>query len=133
MKKTIKIISIAAVFAMMVTLAACNKNDSKKEESGSGTSVAEQSTQEPVDPIVGKWQSKDLPDYIYTFNADGTGKYDMPGKVLDLTYTTESGKITISFQGEGYTPVTLDYIVEGDSVNIKDSFGNDTFYLKVKE
>ena len=133
MKKAIKILSIAAVLAMVFTLAACNKNDSETENSGSGASVSEQSTQEPADPLVGKWQSKDLPDYIYTFNADGTGKYDMPGKVLDLTYTTEAGKITISFQGEGYTPVTLDYIVEEDRINIKDSFGNDTFYLKVNE
>lgn len=133
MKKAIKLLSIAAVLAMMFTLAACHKNDSETENSGSGEAISEQSTQEPADPLVGKWQSKDLPDYIYTFNADGTGQYDMAGKVLDLTYTTEDGKITISFTADGYTPVTLNYELNGDKLNIKDSFGKDTFYIRVKE
>lgn len=133
MKKAIKLLSIAAALAMIFTLAACNKNDSETEESSSGASVSEQTTQETADPIVGKWQSKDLPDYIYTFNADGTGQYDMAGNILDLTYTTEEGKITISFTADGYTPVTLSYELDGDRLNIKDSYGKDTFYIRVKE
>ena len=63
------------------------------------------------------------------FTNGMTGNDNKITKAADL----EAGKITISFQGEGYTPVTLDYVVEGDSINIKDSFGNDTFYLRVNE
>lgn len=130
MKKAIKLLSIAAALAMIFTLAACNKNDNDTEESSAASVVSEQ----PVNPLAGKWQSKDLPDYIYTFNADGTGQYDMAGKVLELGYeTTEEGTITISFHEEGYTPVTLRYELDGDTLNIKDSFGKDTFYIRVKE
>lgn len=130
MKKSIKILSIAAVLAMICTFAACNKNDSETGESSTVSAVSEQSTN---DPIVGKWQSEQLPDYVYTFDADGTGQYDMAGNILDLTYTTEDGKITISFTADGYTPVTLNYELDGDKLNIKDSFGKDTFYVRVKE
>ena len=57
----------------------------------------------------------------------------MAGKVLELGYeTTEEGTITISFHEEGYTPVTLRYELDGDTLNIKDSFGSDTIYLRVK-
>ena len=129
MKKVIIILSIAAALTMVCTLAACNKNDSDNEGSSAASVVSEQ----PADPLAGKWQSKDLPDYIYTFNADGTGQYDMAGKVLELGYeTTEEGTITISFHEEGYTPVTLRYELDGDTLNIKDSFGSDTIYLRVK-
>ena len=54
----------------------------------------------------------------------------MAGKVLELNYATEDGKITLTFLEEGYTPVTLDYELDGDRLNIKDSFGKDTFYVK---
>ena len=57
----------------------------------------------------------------------------MAGNTLDLNYATENDKITITFLAEGYTPITLDYVLEGDRLNIKDSFGNDTFYVRVKE
>lgn len=129
MKKAIKLLSIAAVLAMICTFAACNKNDSDTDKSSADSVVSEQ----PANPLAGKWQSKDLPDYIYTFNADGTGQYDMAGKILELGYTTEEGTITISFHEEGYTPVTLRYELDGDTLNIKDSFGSDTIYLRVKE
>ena len=57
----------------------------------------------------------------------------MAGNTLDLNYATENDKITITFLAEGYTPIALDYVLEGDRLNIKDSFGNDTFYVRVKE
>ena len=96
-------------------------------------SVTERSVEEKeIDFLAGQWQSEQFSEYIYTFNGDGTGKYDMAGNVLDLNYETEDGKITLTFLEEGYTPVTLDYELDGDRLNIKDSFGKDTFYLKVK-
>ena len=128
MKKAVKILSIAAVLAMIFTLAACHKNDSDSEESSAASVVSEQ----PVNPLAGKWQAKDLPDYIYTFNADGTGQYDMAGNILELTYTVQDGKITMTFLTQGYQPVTLAYVLDGDRLNIKDSFGSDTFYNRVQ-
>lgn len=130
MKKSIRLLAVVSVLAVLCAFAGCNKNDSETGKSSTVSAVSEQSAN---DPIVGKWQSEKLPDYVYTFNADGTGQYDMAGNILELTYTTEDGKITISFTADGYTPVTLNYELDGDKLNIKDSFGSDTFYLRVKE
>ena len=57
----------------------------------------------------------------------------MAGKILEMTYSTENGKITMNYTTEGYSSVTLDFVLEGDRLNIKDSFGKDTFYVRVKE
>lgn len=127
MKKSIKLIAIVSVITVLCSFAGCNRNEGNTGNESQVSSVSEQS----LDPLAGQWQSEELSDYIYTFNGDGTGKYDMAGKVLELNYATEDGKITLTFLQEGYTPVTLDYELDGDRLNIKDSFGKDTFYVKV--
>ncbi len=124
MKKTVKLLAILSALTMLFAVAGCHNQTT--EESQVST-VSEQ----PVDPLAGQWQSEEFPDYIYTFGGDGTGQYDMAGKVLELNYATEDGKITLTFLAEGYTPVTLDYELDGDRLNIKDSFGKDTFYVKM--
>lgn len=125
MKKTVKLLAVISALIMLFAFAGCHNRTT--EESQVST-VSEQL----IDPLAGQWQSEELPDYIYTFNSDGTGQYDMAGKVLELNYTTGDGKITLTFLAEGYTPVTLDYELDGDRLNIKDSFGKDTFYMRVK-
>jgi len=127
MKKAIKLLAVISAMAILCSFAGCNRNNENSGNESQVSSVSEQS----LDPLAGKWQSEELSDYIYTFNGDGTGKYDMAGKVLELNYATEDGKITLTFLQEGYTPVTLDYELDGDRLNIKDSFGKDTFYVKV--
>ena len=108
----------------------CDITHNRTTEESQVSDVSEQT--QPLDPLAGQWQSEQLSDYIYTFNGDGTGKYDMAGNVLDLNYATKDGRITLTFLAEGYTPVTLDYELDGDRLNIKDSFGKDTFYMRVK-
>ena len=130
MKKATFIKSLAVMLGISSVLgfAGCSKSGNNHSD------VSEQSAVESVsDSLEGMWQSEQLSDYIYTFRADGTGQYDMAGKVLALEYTTDEGKITLSFLEEGYTPVTLEYILDGDRLNIKDSFGKDTFYKRVSE
>lgn len=133
-KKILRISAIAIAAASLFAFAACNNNDNDSEQSRQ-TSVASEPPKEsePADPLVGKWQAETLPEYVYTFNADGSGQYDMAGTILEMNYSTENGKITMNYTTEGYSSVTLDYVFEGDRLNIKDSFGKDTFYLKVKE
>lgn len=126
MKKAIKLLAVISAMATLCSFAGCNRNNENSGNESQVSSVSEQS----LDPLAGQWQSEELSDYIYTFNGDGTGKYDMAGKVLELNYATEDGKITLTFLEEGYTPVTLDYELDGDRLNIKDSFGKDTFYVK---
>ena len=130
-RSTIKALLAIASAAAVLAFAGCQKNEAEPKEESKPSTISEQQTE--VDPLVGKWQSENLPDYVYVFNDDGTGQYDMAGNKLDLTYTTENGKITITFLAEGYTPVTLEYVLDRDRLNIKDSFGTDTFYVRVKE
>ena len=130
MKKTVKLLAIVSALTMLFAFAGCNRNNGNTGNESQVSTVSEQ--EQSLDPLAGQWQSEQLSDYIYTFNGDGTGKYDMAGKVLELNYTLENDKITLTFLEEGYTPVTLDYELDGDRLNIKDSFGKDTFYVKVK-
>jgi len=131
-KIILRISAIAIAAASLFMFTACNNNNS---EQSSETSVVSEPSEElePADPLVGKWYAETLPDYVYTFNADGSGQYDMAGTILEMNYSTENGKIKMNYTTEGYSSVTLDYILEEDRLNIKDSFGKDTFYLKVKE
>lgn len=128
MKRIIRSLAVVLVLASLCAFTACNNNGGSAGESGS-----EESVLKTDDRLYGKWQSEKKSNYVYTFNADGTGQYDMGGNVLELTYTNEDGKITLSFIQEGYTPVTLSYELDGDRLNIKDSYGKDTFYIRVKE
>lgn len=130
-KTILRISAIAIAAASVFMFAACNKNDNDSEQSSQTSVVSEPS--EPADPLVGKWQAETLPEYVYTFNADGSGQYDMAGTILEMNYSTENGKITMNYTTEGYSSVTLDYILEEDRLNIRDSFGKDVFYLRVKE
>ena len=118
--------------AIMTALTGCGGNDSTSSsapsETASGSSASEVS--ETANPLIGQWQAQQVEEAIYTFNEDGTGEYLIMGTVMPLEYQLSDGKITISFKMEGYTPMTLDYDLNGTVLNIKDSFGNDTFYDK---
>lgn len=129
MKNTLIKRIFAVMFAVMIAAAFAGCNNQNEEES---SSIPTESETVPSDPLVGQWRSKRLPDYVYTFNSDGSGQYDMAGKVLKMTYTTEDGKISLNYLEEGYSTVTLNYILDGDTLNIKDSYGKDTFYERVE-
>ena len=80
--------------------------------------------------LVGYWKNDELGyDFVYTFNADGTGNYDAAGTQMPFTYKLDGNKI--SFLYDGYTE-TLDttFTVNGDELVIKDSNDLDTIYKK---
>ena len=82
--------------------------------------------------IVGSWKNDELGyDFIYTFNEDGTGKYDAAGTNMEFTYTTEGDKISILYTGVT-VPFETEYRIDGDTLNVVDSVGNDTLYKRVK-
>ena len=122
---------IVSAVCVLGTWTGCGKNDNPPQESSTTPSMTESVSEVAPDSLEGQWQSESNPGFVYTFEHDGTGQYDMAGNVLNLQYTTDSGKITLTFLQEGYSAVTLDYVLEGDRLNIKDSFGNDTFYMRV--
>ena len=75
--------------------------------------------------LVGKWQSKDYSSYVYTFNEDGTGDYSGS----KFTYTTEGNKISILYENST-APFESTYEIKDNELNIKDSFGSDTIYIR---
>ena len=76
--------------------------------------------------IVGKWA---LGSYVYTFNEDNTCSYDIAGTIMKCTYKADGKKLSITYDGNTATFDT-NYSINGNKLNIKDSFGNDTIYTR---
>ena len=109
MKKFLKSLLIALVLCVSVVgLTGCNKSAKKEKNS-----------------IVGKWQSKEYSSYVYTFYEDGTGDYSG----TTFTYKIKDDKISILYDNSSAT-FDSTYKINGKELTIKDSFGNDTIYIK---
>ena len=83
----------------------------------------------PADPakaIIGTWDSEDFPGqgFTYVFNEDGTGSY--VGE--KLFYTIDGNRISISY--EGTESFDTEFEIIGNELNIKDSLGKDTLYIR---
>ena len=88
----------------------------------------EQSKTETTDnSIVGVWEYESG-GFTYTFKEDGTGTYDVAGNVMKFTYTADGTKLKITY--EGSPAMELEYELSGDTLNVKDSTGNDTIYKR---
>ena len=48
---------------------------------------------------------------------------------MEFTYTTEGDKISILYKGNT-APFETTFTIEGNKLNMKDSFGKDTIYKK---
>lgn len=108
MKKYFKLLIITLVLSISILgLTGCGKEKVKKNT------------------IVGKWESKVYSSYVYTFNEDGTGDYSG----VKFTYTTEGNNISITYDGNS-VPFKSTYEIKDNELIIKDSFGNDTVYIK---
>lgn len=113
MKKTMKVVAIAAILVVaMLGLAGCKKD--KKEAA--------------KDPIVGAWEYE-KGGYTYTFNEDGTGSYSYYSTKMDFTYTTDGNKLSLKYNGSTM-PFETEFSIDGDTLNVKDSLGRDTLYKK---
>ena len=116
-----KVLGIVLTFMMLavtlVTFSACG--DKKKDEASKN-------------PIIGSWKYDGGGNYVYTFNEDGTGNYDFGGNKMEFTYELKDGsKISIIYKGNT-SPFETEYKIDGDTLNVIDSLGNDTIYKKVK-
>lgn len=124
MRKTfaILLVIILLVFGLFV-LTACEK----KEENTQGQETVKEGAS-----VVGQWKLNMYGnDYIYTFNEDGTGNYNAAGTDMPFTYKTEGDQISILYDGDTVSFDTK-YSVNGTTLNVVDSLGNDTLYEKVK-
>ena len=129
-KRTVLLLTFAAVFT---ALAGCHQPDNNSQPASDTETSPAVSSSAPVNenPLIGQWESDLTENMVYTFNADGTGQYLVMGNTMPLEYSIKDSKITINFLVEGYSPMKLEYAFDGDSLNIKDSFGNDNFYHKI--
>lgn len=115
MKKTMRALTIIAVLVIaMFALTGCGNTKKEKEKA--------------VDPIVGVWTYENG-GYTYTFNEDGTGNYAYYSTKMEFTYKTEGNKLEITYSGST-SPFKTEFTIEGNTLNIKDSFGKDTIYKK---
>ena len=109
---------MAVFFAVMMLFAftACkNSTDEPATDSEKAT-------------IVGSWEYTGG-TYVYTFNEDGTGTYDTGSAVMNFTYEATDTELSISYEGNT-SPTVLEYVLDGDTLNVKDSFGSDTVYKR---
>lgn len=78
--------------------------------------------------LVGQWQYENG-GYVYTFNEDGTGNYNAFGTPLNFTYTDKGTSIELKYEDvDG--PSTYEYTIEGNTLTIKDDFGQDVKYIR---
>lgn len=115
MKKYIK--NLLLVLVLVITLFSITACGKKKNE------------------LVGSWKYDTTIkgyDFIYTFNEDGTGKYDAAGTILKFTYKVDGNKISFKYTGENMETWDTTFSVKGDTLNVKDSNNEDTLYKKVK-
>ena len=78
-------------------------------------------------PLIGSWANG---SYVYTFNEDGTCSYGYANYgAMECTYKTDGDKISITYTGNSASFDTT-YKIEGNQLNVVDSFGNDTIYTK---
>lgn len=85
--------------------------------------------------IVGKWKNDTTIEgyeFIYTFNADGTGEYDAAGTIMKFKYTINGNKISFKYTDEDMASLDTTFSIDGDTLNVKDSNNEDTLYKKVK-
>lgn len=80
-------------------------------------------------PLVGTWKYETSSNYIYTFNDDKTCSYEAYGNKRECTYEDDGTKVTILYNGDTASS-TYEYTIEGNTLTIKDSFGNDVKYVK---
>ena len=147
---TIKIISLICALFLMISLASCGaKNDAKETTAPTESATAPSATEAPASAtteavieteanasadngLVGSWDFAALSGMVYTFNADGTGSYDMFGEVMNFTYEADGSTLKLTFTDEDVdVPTELAYTIDGDTLNVKDSLGNDTIYKRI--
>ena len=130
------LVSSVAIIGAMFTGCGDDKKDSSSSSSSSSSqaesseeSAEAESSEEEAAGLVGSWEYE-TGGYTYTFNADGTGTYDVgSGDPMKFTYTDDGTNLSILYDGNT-APFESTYTIDGSKLNIKDSFGSDTIYKK---
>ena len=110
-----KVIAILLVLVLgCIALVACGQSEKSEDATPA----------DPAKAIVGTWDYE-TGGFTYVFNEDGTGDYcGMP-----FTYTVDGNKLSILYDGNT-APFETEFEVNGNKLNVKDSLGEDTIYIK---
>ena len=146
---TIKTISLICTLLLIISLASCSaKNDAKETTAPTEAAATLSATEAPAPAeteavteaeatassdtgLVGSWDYSELSGMVYTFNADGTGTYDIFGEVLDFTYEADGSILKIALTDDDVDePTKLEYEIDGDTLIVKDSGGNAVVYKR---
>ncbi|MBO4693627.1 MAG: hypothetical protein J5659_04480 [Clostridia bacterium] len=107
MKKIITVLLVLVIACL--AFAACGKSGEKADA-------------DPAKAVIGTWEQG---SYVYVFEDGGKGSYNG----AKFTYEIKDNKISILYDGNT-APFETEFAINGDELNIKDSFGNDTIYKK---
>jgi uncharacterized lipoprotein YehR (DUF1307 family) len=108
-KKLLGILLVALV-AIAIIVSGCGDNSSDSN----GNS------------IVGVWAYN---SFVYTFNSDKTGDYDVAGTKMDFTYEAKNGDLSILYSGNTI-PYETTFRIDGKTLYLMDSFGEEVAYEK---
>ena len=97
-------------------------------EAPAAATEAETTADKAESPLVGTWTYEDG-GFTYTFNADGTGAYEVFGEVLNFTYTDNGDSIDVLYDDVD-SPLNLPYSIDGNTLTVKDSFDEEVKYVK---
>lgn len=117
--------AIITALLVMICLCSCTVFE-KGAESSSGSS---ESSSGGEASLVGTWQYEDRADITYTFKSNGTGAYSYDGQDTKYSYHAENSVLTITYTDNGIVS-KFKYTIDGDKLNIIDSFGKDNFYYR---
>ena len=133
-----KIIALTCVALLVISLAACGESTDTKETTAAvtateadkveETTAVEDSADDAAAALVGSWEYEGS-GFVYNFNADGTGTYDLGSDQMKFTYTATDKVLSITYDGMT-EPMELEYKLDGDTLNVIDSLGSDTIYYR---
>lgn len=130
MKQVYKIIAMFVVVLSLGTLitgCGCSSSDAPKEKSNLKTEMTV--VEDAAQKLVGTWKFDGEGDYTYTFNDNGTGKYEYTGAETDFTYTIDGNLIAFLYNGASTTN-TVAFTIKDDTLIIQDS-GYESSYKRV--
>lgn len=77
--------------------------------------------------LTGVWVYEEDENFVYTFNANGTGSYEVYGETINFTYTDNGTSVEIVFDD---APGTFDYTIDGNTLVLVDSTCTEVRYIK---
>ena len=109
---------LVVLVCSLFLLVGCNKSESSSTKSSSKSDSS----------LVGTWEYESG-GFVYTFNKDLTGVYDLGSSKMEFTYKTDGDKLSILYDGNTESFDTT-YKIKGNKLTIKDSLDEDVVYIK---